>query len=130
MEAFSEEEFLVEKAKEASTLAYAPYSLHKVGCALKAENKLFKGANIENSSFGLSICAERVALFSAVMEREMSFSAIAVYSPEKIPFPCGACLQALSEFFKGSETVILASEKERKVFKFSDLFPHPFEFKK
>lgn len=130
MSNFLDTQSLKEKAKQASSLAYAPYSGHRVGCVLKTKKGIFKGANIENSSFGLSICAERVALFSAVLNGERSFLAISVYSPDEIPFPCGACLQALSEFFNGEETVLLASEKEQRVFQFKELFPHPFKFKK
>lgn len=91
---------LIEAAKEARKRAYAPYSGFLVGAALMGENnEIYTGANIENASFGLSICAERVAVFKAVSSGIMHFKALAVVTNSEEPSsPCGACRQVLAEF--------------------------------
>jgi len=91
---------LMKKAKEAAEFAYVPYSGFKVGAALKTTSgKIFTGCNVENSSYGLTNCAERTAVFKAVSEGEKEFSEIAVYVDSEILFtPCGACRQVLNEF--------------------------------
>jgi cytidine deaminase len=121
---------LIEAAKEASRKAYAPYSHIGVGAALAtASGKVFKGSNIENSSYSLTICAERVALFKAIYDGERVFKALAVYSEEILPVPCGACLQALSEFFGGDELVYIASGDRLLMKKFKELLPESFKIK-
>lgn len=93
-----DEERLLQEAKRAADKAYAPYSGFRVGAALLAsDGALFTGCNVENASYGLTICAERVALFKAVSEGARSFSALAVWAPVA-RWPCGACLQCLAEF--------------------------------
>lgn len=93
-----DEERLLREAKRAAEKAYAPYSGFPVGAALLANNGvLFTGCNVENASYGLTVCAERVALFKAVSEGARSFSALAVWAPVA-KWPCGACLQCLAEF--------------------------------
>ena len=95
---------LIEKAYIAAESAYAPYSNFKVGAALLSTGgKIYTGANIENSSYGATVCAERVALFSAVHEGEREFSALAVTA-----VPCGICLQTLSEFCKSDMNFLLS----------------------
>jgi len=91
---------LIEKARKAKEFAYSPYSKFPVGAAILAKSgKVYTGCNIENSSFGLSICAERVALFKAVSVGEKEFVKLAVVGPENSSvFPCGACRQVLFEF--------------------------------
>ena len=94
--------WLVEKAREARGNAYAPYSGYAVGAAIATagtEPATFTGVNVENASYGATVCAERVALYAAVAAGHRDFSAIAVVTPgpEAAP-PCGLCLQALSEF--------------------------------
>jgi len=91
---------LLSRAEEARRNAYAPYSKFRVGAALLAKDgRVFDGCNVENSSFGLSICAERNALFKAVSEGAREFDAIAVTAgSEQGASPCGACRQALYEF--------------------------------
>ena len=105
---------LLEKAKEASAFTYSPYSDFPVGAALLCKSgKIFTGANIENRSYGLTNCAERSALFSAVSRGETEFEAIAVYCPAAdypVP-PCGACRQVLSEFAGPEFTVIFSGSK-------------------
>ncbi|MBC7325531.1 MAG: cytidine deaminase [Moorella sp. (in: Bacteria)] len=91
---------LVAAAARAKEKAYAPYSRFAVGAALlTAEGRLYSGCNIENASYSLTVCAERVALFQAVAAGERDFVALAVVGGEAPAcFPCGACLQALAEF--------------------------------
>ena len=91
---------LIEAAKKSLKKAYNPYSGLSVGCALKTSSgKIYDGVNIENSVFGLTMCAERVAVFKAVSEGNVDIEEIAlVASTGKPIYPCGACRQVLSEF--------------------------------
>ncbi len=91
---------IMEKAKEASKNSYSPYSKFKVGAALKTKSgEIFTASNVENSSYGLSMCAERIAVFKAVSEGFREFEEIAIYCDSEIFFsPCGACRQVLAEF--------------------------------
>ncbi len=100
---------LLKLAKEAREKAYAPYSNFKVGAALKTKSgKVYTGANVENSSFGLSMCAERIAIFKAVVDGETNFEKMVVVADTKdVVSPCGACRQVMSEF--GNFEVILAN---------------------
>jgi len=101
---------LINKAKEAKKHAYAPYSNFAVGAAVETESgKVYTGCNVENSSFGLSMCAERIAIFKAVSEGETKFRRIAIVADTKRPVsPCGACRQVMAEF--GDFEVILSNE--------------------
>ncbi|MBI1979488.1 MAG: cytidine deaminase, partial [Elusimicrobia bacterium] len=98
---------LIASAKKARDRAYAPYSKFKVGAALlTASGKVFTGCNVENASYGLSICAERVAVSKAISEGEKDFRALAIAGEKgREIVPCGACLQFLIEF--SSSLVIL-----------------------
>ena len=91
---------LMNKAKEASLNSYSPFSRFAVGAAVITPNgKIYQGCNVENSSFGLTICAERTAIFKAVSEGEREILAVAIYSPNSDNcYPCGACRQVLFEF--------------------------------
>ena len=91
---------LMNKAKEASKNSYSPFSRFAVGAAvITSNNKIYQGCNVENSSFGLTNCAERTAIFKAVSEGEREILAIAIYSPNSDScYPCGACRQVLYEF--------------------------------
>jgi cytidine deaminase len=91
---------LTRRAREVSAHAYAPYSNFPVGAAvLTPEGQIYAGANVENASYGLSICAERSAIFQAVADGAKSIRAIAVYTPTaKATPPCGACRQVMTEF--------------------------------
>ncbi|UCE65363.1 MAG: cytidine deaminase [Candidatus Zixiibacteriota bacterium] len=123
---------LIESAESAARNAYAVYSDFKVGAAiLTVEGKIFTGCNIENSSYGLTVCAERVAVFKAVSEGFRDFKALTVYS-EAIPpaRPCGACLQALSEFGSDIEILCGNSKGEKDRFNLRKLLPEGFTFKK
>ncbi|MBO4473129.1 MAG: cytidine deaminase [Clostridia bacterium] len=114
-------------AKEASKSSYSPYSNYAVGAAVLTEKGVFTGTNVENSSYGATMCAERVALFKAVSEGARQVVAIAVYAEKSLPYPCGMCLQALSEFTAADVPVFLSSGAEERVPTFKDLFPHPFK---
>ena len=91
---------LVKAAREAAVKAYAPYSDYPVGAALLTpDGQIYTGCNVENASYGLSVCAERVALFKAVSEGRRSFTALAVAGGQRrTAVPCGACRQVLAEF--------------------------------
>lgn len=119
---------LLRKAFEARKNAYAPYSRFPVGAAILTKNgTIHTGCNIENSSFGLTICAERVALNKAVSEGERHFNAIAVIAGSKEPVsPCGACRQALFEFQPELVVVMSNLQFEKKIIKLSDLLPEAF----
>lgn len=125
-------EELVGYAKEAKELSYSPYSHFAVGAALLTkEGKVYKGANIENSSYGLSMCAERNAVYHALMEGVSpdEFAALALIGDTDEPIsPCGACRQVLSEFFDKDTPIYMAS-KEGKIYESSikDLLPYAFE---
>ena len=116
---------MVEEAKEAMSFSYSPYSKFKVGAAVLASGKVFTGCNIENASYGLSICAERVALFKAISEGYLDIEAIAIYG-EKMPYPCGACLQVMTEFCKEDCRIIISDGKNIKIHKLGELLPFPF----
>jgi cytidine deaminase len=118
---------LVQAAAEAQANAYAPYSGFKVGAALQAEDgRIFIGANVENASYGLSNCAERVALGAAVAAGARRFERLVVASDASPPSaPCGACRQALAEM--GTELVVEAVGPEgSRRWKLADLIPDPF----
>jgi len=89
----------MERAKAAAAQAWAPYSRYPVGAALRAGGRIFTGCNVENASYGLTACAERVAAWSAVAAGARDFGELAVFVPGEVPAPpCGACLQVLAEF--------------------------------
>ena len=104
---------LLKEAKKAAGNAYAPYSGFKVGAALlTGSGKIYSGCNVENSSYGLTNCAERTALFKAVSEGEKDFKEILIYTDsEKLFYPCGACRQVLAEFADDLKITIVSSEE-------------------
>lgn len=114
-------------AVEASKKAYSPYSKVQVGCALEtSDGSIYSGCNIENASYGGTICAERVAIFKAVSEKKMKLSKIYVFTKEGWP-PCGMCRQVMSEFADDQLEVIIGNEKGEEVkIKFKDLMPLSF----
>ena len=122
-------EELMGKAIKASENAYSPYSKFPVGaCVLTENDKTYCGCNFENSSFGLTICAERNAIGSAIADGERKIKAIAIYSPKMDKCtPCGACRQVISEFADQNTDVILKIGNELKVYKISELLPETFE---
>ncbi len=100
------------RARAAAERAYAPYSEFPVGAALiTSSGHIFDGANIENASYGLTVCAERVAIFRAVLDGCQEIAAIAVHAPKERPCPpCGACRQVLNEFRAAGGDVIVVLE--------------------
>lgn len=106
-----DKDLLMKEAVSARELAYVPYSKFQVGAALVTKDgKVYRGANIENASYGLSNCAERTALFKAVSEGDKEFTALAVVADTKRPVPpCGACRQVISEFCPSTMKVYLTN---------------------
>ncbi len=124
---------LIRLANEARERSHCPYSDFSVGAALlTGDGKVYTGANIENASFTPTVCAERVALFSAVHAGERDFEAIAVVggpsgkAAEKLFTPCGVCRQVLSEFCTSDMRVVVASESDTLVTTLGELMPHGF----
>lgn len=119
---------LIKTAKIASRFAYAPYSKFQVGAALLTKSgRIFAGCNIENVSYGLTVCAERVAIFKAISEGEKIFKAIAIYTKTKdFTLPCGACLQVLAEFTKDLTIILVNRNGKTKTYPLSELLPHRF----
>ncbi len=119
---------LMAAAAQAAKHSYSPYSGFPVGAAvLTAGGKVFCGTNVENASYGATMCAERVAVFKAVSEGEREITAIAVYTDAAAyAFPCGMCLQVLSEF-AGDIPVFVAGSSGVKHFTLGQLLPHRFE---
>jgi cytidine deaminase len=120
---------LIEKAIEAQKIASAKYSNFKVGAALEdSEGKVWTGCNVESSSYGLSICAERVALFKALSENSFSFKRIAVAAGGNcVASPCGACRQLLSDYASGIEVILYNPEIDDFAIKSMDeLLPMAF----
>jgi cytidine deaminase len=127
-----ERHLLREIALLAKESAYAPYSRFRVGAAiLTAEGNIFHGCNIENSSYSLTVCAERTALFQAVAKGCKKFRAIAIASDDPgFITPCGACRQVLSEFAPSLEIILIDGQKRIKVTSLKRLFPTPPDLKK
>ena len=124
-------EQLLERAGVARDKAYAPYSKFKVGAALEDNNgQIFTGCNIENATYGLTVCAERVAIFKAISEgvRPRSFARIAVSAdtPVLTP-PCGACRQLLWEFCGNIEITLINLQGQHETIRLIDIFPKPFD---
>ena len=121
---------LFDMAAAAASNAYVPYSHFRVGAAVLFESsKIYTGCNVENSSFGLTLCAERNAISTAIASGEKGdIKAIAIASPNsKMCFPCGACLQWMSEFCSKNLDVILEGENQQPVtLKLSELLPYQF----
>ena len=118
---------LLEAALAARERAYAPYSKFLVGAAVRAESgKIYTGFNIENASYGLTVCAERNALFSAVGAGERKFTALCVVGDTEEPIsPCGACRQVMAEF--KVPCIILANLKgDVKEYTLEELLPYGF----
>ena len=109
--------------------AHAPFSKFKVGAALQeTEGRIHTGCNVENATYGLTICAERVALFKAISEGARRFPRIAVAADtESLTPPCGACRQILWEFCGNLEIVLVNPHGRKEVLRLEELFPRPFD---
>ncbi|MEO0116940.1 MAG: cytidine deaminase [candidate division WOR-3 bacterium] len=118
----------VKELKQVINFSYSPYSNFKVGALIKTKsNRTFTGVNIENASYGLTICAERVALFKALSEGERDFKTLLVYTPTKnFTYPCGACLQVLREHCRELKIILLNKDGKKKFLRLSQLLPKPF----
>ncbi|MHB1458615.1 MAG: cytidine deaminase [Armatimonadota bacterium] len=122
---------LITAAKSAKDNAYAPYSGFKVGAAVLADSGvIYRGGNVENASYGLSVCAERAAVFNAISAGEAIIQAIAIAASSGEPaYPCGACRQVLSEFVQdgGDIDVYIISDEGVSKHLLSDLLPFAFK---
>jgi cytidine deaminase len=117
---------LIAAARQVYSNAYAPYSGFRVGAALQTRSgQVFTGCNVENASYGLTICAERVAVAKAVSEGERDFEAIAVISRGGVA-PCGACRQFLAEFNPDLRVIVAGLEGNSREFRLSELLPEAF----
>jgi len=114
-------------ARAAAKNAYAPFSKFKVGAAvLTTSGRIFSGCNVENSSYGLTICAERVAIFKAVSAGQRDIRAVLVYADTaKLTPPCGACLQVISEFSENPE-IVLSNGRSTQACRLKELLPKAF----
>jgi cytidine deaminase len=119
---------LLKKADEAKAGAYAPYSRFRVGAALLGKSgRVYTGANVENASYGVTCCAERVALYKAVTEGERAFEAIAITSDsDALTWPCGVCRQALMEFSPDMDVIASGRTLKNETIKLEALLPHAF----
>jgi cytidine deaminase len=122
---------LLESARSVRKNAYTPYSNFQVGAALRAQSgTVYKGANIENASYGLARCAEQSAVQAMASNGERSFSEIVVYTEDDPPAtPCGACRQILFEFGKDAKVYLVNHNHVVKVYTVRDLLPEGFELK-
>ncbi|HNW81624.1 MAG TPA: cytidine deaminase [bacterium] len=126
-------ETAVKKAVEIRDNAYAPYSKFKVGAVvITGSGELFAGVNIENSSFGATVCAERIALFSAVTQGKHDIEAVVIASElkGKAVFPCGMCRQVLADFNPEMRVILVnaVTQKIEKEALLSEIFPDHFTF--
>ncbi|HMI52972.1 MAG TPA: cytidine deaminase [Candidatus Saccharimonadales bacterium] len=125
----SEKDSLIEAAKQVRENAHAPFSNFRVGAAVRASSgRIFGGCNVENSTYGLTLCAERVAIFKALSEGERGFDAIAIVTDaDTLTPPCGACRQIIWEFC-GDIPVTLSNLKDKsETLQMRDLLPRPFD---
>ncbi|WP_206486394.1 cytidine deaminase [Thalassotalea sp. G2M2-11] len=124
-----QEKVLITAAKKAFDNAYAPYSQFHVGAAaFTANGQLVSGCNVENASYGLTVCAERNCIAQAVVNGEQRFSVILIYTEqEKLTPPCGACRQVIVEFFQDDAVVIAANHLGKsKTWQVNELLPNAF----
>ena len=123
-------DILARAAVEAMKNSYSPYSKYRVGAAVIGESgKIYTGTNVENASYGLTVCAERIAIFTAVAVGEKKFKAIAIAAAGGEP--CGACRQVMAEFTGPNTPVYAVRVKNNKIAaitqrKFKDYYPYPF----
>ena len=120
---------LILAAKKAREKAYAPYSRFRVGAAaLTSSGKIFTGCNVENASYGLAICAERVAVSKAISEGEKKITAVAVFAGKGVRVsPCGACRQFICEFGPDINVVTISPAGKITAEKISSLLPGAFK---
>ena len=125
----SEHDTLIAAARTAREHAHAPYSNFRVGAAVRAKSgRIFTGCNVENSTYGLTLCAERVAIFKAVSEGERGFDAVAVVTDtDSLTPPCGACRQIIWEFAKNAKIVLANLRGQKEEVDIGHLLPKAFD---
>jgi len=126
-----QEKELVEAARAVRERAFAPYSNFKVGAAVRTKaGKIYTGCNVESASYGLTVCAERVAIWKAVSEGEMDFAEIAVVvDTEELTPPCGVCRQIIWEFCHDIPVILANLKGDTETVQMSDLLPRAFDTK-
>ena len=118
---------LISKAYEATKNSYAPYSKFNVGAVALCGEKIYMGCNIENASFGATICAERCAIFKAVSDGCTKIDKIVIVcSTNDFAYPCGICRQVMTEFMDENGIIVVTNDKEIREYKLSDLMPESF----
>ena len=118
---------LILKAYEAMKNSYAPYSKFNVGAVALCGEKIYIGCNIENASFGATICAERCAIFKAVSDGCTKIDKIVIVcSTHDFAYPCGICRQVMTEFMDENGIIVVTNDKEIREYKLSDLMPESF----
>ena len=118
---------LISKAYEAMKNSYAPYSKFNVGAVALCGEKIYIGCNIENASFGATICAERCAIFKAVSDGCTKIDKIVIVcSTHDFVYPCGICRQVMTEFMDENGIIVVTNDKEIREYKLSDLMPESF----
>lgn len=124
----TEWQHLADAAKAACAHAYCPYSHYPVGAAvLTGDGSVSTGCNVENASYGLTICAERSAIFRAVADGAKAIVALALHTPTPKPVaPCGACLQVIAEFGRDARIRAVCASGEYDEYAFGELMPHGF----
>jgi cytidine deaminase len=120
---------LLEAALAARENAFAPYSKFRVGAAIEdSAGRIHTGCNVENSTYGLTVCAERVAVFKAISEGVRKFRRVAIAADtDALTPPCGACRQILWEFCGDIEIVLVNPRGKTETYRLKDLFPKPFD---
>jgi cytidine deaminase len=120
---------LIETAQKARGESVAPFSNFKVGAAVKTESgKVYTGCNIESASYGLTVCAERVAIWKALSEGERKFTELAVVADtETLTPPCGTCRQIIWEFARGAKIVFANLDGKSETFDIAELLPRAFD---
>jgi len=120
---------LIETATQARLQSVAPFSDFKVGAAVRTENgKVYTGCNVESASYGLTVCAERVAIWKALSEGERHFTELAVVADtDTLTPPCGTCRQIIWEFARGATIVFANLNGQSEIFNIADLLPRAFD---
>jgi cytidine deaminase len=125
----ADQNVLIAAAGSAREHAYAPFSNFRVGAAVRAKSgRIFTGCNVENATYGLTLCAERVAVFKAISEGERGFDAVAVVADtDVLTPPCGSCRQILWEFCGDAEVILANLQGKIERYRMSELLPRPFD---
>ena len=120
---------LIDAALAVRKNAFAPFSKYQVGAAIEdSDGRIHTGCNVENATYGLTVCAERVAVFKAISEGVRKFRRVVVATDgDKLAAPCGACRQILWEFCGDIEVVLVNPRGKTETYQLKDLFPKPFD---